>query len=124
MKRLQDLNIRPGYGGTFHLLRFSWDGKYLATYGLVDPVAIWVRRLQAHSKEVMSVAFREDGKLLASGSRDGEVKLWEFPSGKEMRALKAHTDAVTKVVFHPDGKQLATGSYDGTVKLWNLNAAP
>ena len=69
------------------------------------------------------MAFRKDGTLLVSGSRDGEVKLWDFPSGKELHAFKGHSGAVTGVVFHPDGKQLATASDDHTVKLWDVSGA-
>ena len=71
----------------------------------------------------MSVAFRQDGKLLASGSRDGELKLWDFPGGKELHAFKGHSDAITGVVFHPDGQQLATASLDHTVRLWDVGGA-
>jgi WD40 repeat protein len=71
----------------------------------------------------MSLAFCKDGKRLASGSRDGEVKLWEFPSGRELLAFKGHSGAVTAVAFHPDGRQLATASYDHTVRLWDVNTA-
>jgi WD40 repeat protein len=71
----------------------------------------------------MSVAFRKDGKRLASGGRDGEVKLWDFPSGQELHAFKGHSGAITGVVFHPDGKQLATSSYDHTVRLWDVGGA-
>ena len=71
----------------------------------------------------MSVAFRKDGTLLVSGSRDGEVKLWDFSTGKELHAFQGHSGAITGVVFDPDGKQLATASYDHTVRLWDVSGA-
>ena len=64
-----------------------------------------------------------DGKLLASGGKDGAVKLWDFTRGKELRAFKGHTGGVTRVVFHPDGKQLASAGADQTVMLWDVAGA-
>ena len=69
------------------------------------------------------MAFRKDGKLLASGSSDGEVKLWDFPSGQTVHAFNGHSGAITGIVFHPDGKALATASYDHTVRLWDVGDA-
>lgn len=41
-----------------------------------------------HSDDVMSIAFSPDGKILASGSSDGTIKLWDVATGKEIRTLK------------------------------------
>ncbi len=73
-----------------------------------------------HSQLVASVAFSPDGKLLASGSDDKTIKLWDVASGRELRTLSGHTDQVTSVAFSPDGKLLASGSSDNTVKLWDV----
>ncbi len=73
-----------------------------------------------HSEIVSSVAFSPDGKVLASGSHDKTVKLWNVEIGQEIRTLTAHSDWVNSVAFSPDGKTLASGSRDKTVKLWNI----
>ena len=58
--------------------------------------------------------------MLASGSSDKTVKLWDVASGRELRTLSGHTDDVISVAFSPDGKVLASGSRDNTIKLWDV----
>ena len=54
--------------------------------------------------------FSPDGKLLATGSADSQVKLWEAATGREVRTLKGHAEEVQCVRFSPDGTTLATCS--------------
>ncbi|MYI84053.1 MAG: T9SS type A sorting domain-containing protein, partial [Rhodothermaceae bacterium] len=71
---------------------------------------------------VYSVAFSPDGKMLASGSDDEMVKLWDVETNANTATLEGHTDAVYSVAFSPDGKMLASGggTFDETVKLWDV----
>ncbi len=69
---------------------------------------------------VCSVAFNLDGKILASGSRDNTIKLWDVTSGKNIATLKGHSDAVYSVAFSRDGKTLASASEDKTIGLWDV----
>ncbi|HKO95646.1 MAG TPA: caspase family protein [Pyrinomonadaceae bacterium] len=74
-----------------------------------------------HAAQVVTLAFSSDGKILASGSVDHIVKIWEPSTGSELRALKGHDMTVLSVVFSPDDKLIASGSADNTVKIWDVN---
>jgi dipeptidyl aminopeptidase/acylaminoacyl peptidase len=76
--------------------------------------------LQGHTSKVHAVAFSPDGKILATGSKHGAVKLWDTGPGRVRVALQGHTSEVYSAVFSPDGETLASGSGDETVKLWDV----
>jgi len=58
--------------------------------------------------------------MLASGSSDKTIKLWDVASGRELRTLAGHTSDVWCIAFSPDGKVLASASLDKTIKLWDV----
>ena len=78
--------------------------------------------LIGHADSISSVSFSPDGTLLASGSSDSTIKLWDVSTQENIAILQGHTDAVNSVSFSPDGLLLASGSSDNTVKLWNVSA--
>ena len=80
--------------------------------------------LKGHSGRVRSVSFSPDGQVLASGSSDDTIKLWDVGSRREIATLKGHSYGVSSVSFSPDGQVLAsTGSWDDTIiKLWDVGS--
>jgi len=77
--------------------------------------------LFGHSGEVTSVAFSSDHKLLASGSGDGSIILWDVATRQRLGApLTGHSMWVNSVTFSPDGKMLASGSFDRSIILWDV----
>ena len=69
---------------------------------------------------VTSVALSPDGSLLAAGSLDTVVRIWDAKTGQPLDRLKGHKDSVYSVAFAPDGKWLVSGSLDKTLKIWDL----
>jgi WD40 repeat protein len=77
--------------------------------------------LQGHTREVLSLAFSADGKILASGSADQSAKLWDVATGANTTTLKeAGAYGWCTVALSPDGKTLASGSGGNKIKLWEL----
>ena len=72
-----------------------------------------------YSSTINNIAFSPTNPLLASGSVDNTVQLWNRDTQTLLSTLRGHTDSVASVVFSPDGSLLASGSADGTVRLWN-----
>ncbi|WP_242045546.1 MULTISPECIES: WD40 repeat domain-containing protein [unclassified Calothrix] len=70
---------------------------------------------------IFSVAFSPNGKILATGDANGEIRLWQIDDGQPILTFKGHTGFVRSVAFSPDGQTLASGSVDKTIKLWSVN---
>ncbi|KAK1928503.1 WD repeat-containing protein 5B [Phytophthora citrophthora] len=77
--------------------------------------------VESHKGFVSCVAFNPQGSLVATGSHDENVRLWDVRSGKTVAIIAAHQEPVVSVQFHPmDGSLLVTGGYDGLVRVWDV----
>jgi WD40 repeat protein len=76
--------------------------------------------LSGHTSWVLPTAFSPDGDLLASGSHDATIRLWDVASGAELDILTEHSLEVRSLDFSPDGALLASGAEDETVLLWDV----
>lgn len=134
------LRTLDGYNNWILSVAFSSDGQALASGSEDCLVRLWdmattklLRTLRGHHNIVSSVAFdaqsnlesiateaRPDlGRILASGSDDQSIKLWDCQTGACLKTLSGHADWIQSVWFSINYQYLASGSRDQTVKLWD-----
>ncbi len=90
-----------------------WDAEKpnapIAEFTETDPVQL-----------IWNIAFAPTGDLLAVGSREGTICLYDFKRTVQLKPLIGHTDHIWSVCFSPDGERLVSGSSDKTNRLWDV----
>lgn len=76
--------------------------------------------LEGHSDHVNSVAFSPDSKSIASGSRDGTIKIWDAITGHCKMTIADHDGEANSIAFSPDSQYLAWGSRTA-FSIWNTS---
>lgn len=125
-------------------IAFSPDAQLLASGSCDNTIQLWnaatgrkVRSMEGHVSSPfgaeecshpfflvpakrginLTVAFSPNSRLLASGSKDGTIQVWDAMTGKEQCTVEGHSGDLKTIVFSPDNSLLASGSSDGTVHI-------
>lgn len=75
--------------------------------------------LPGHSEAILTSSFSPDSRLLATGSGDTTVRLWNPESQLPDKTLTGHKNWVLVISFSPDASRLASASMDGSVRIWD-----
>lgn len=105
----------------------SKDGEYIA-FGTVNSKVGVVRSSNndsimtniGHSQTVTALAWSCDSRLLATGSADASVIIWDVQKGKKVVHLTNIRSTVTAISFSPDNKKLAVAGVDLSIRIFDL----
>ncbi len=136
--------------GTIHSVRFSPNGRYLASgaddkiiciyqldssplshaasFGTNDPPPVenWktYKRLIGHDNDVQDLAWSCDSSILVSVGLDSKVVVWSGHTFEKLKTLSVHQSHVKGVTFDPANKFFATASDDRTIKIFKFTSPP
>ena len=130
-----------GHENKINSIQFSADGTMIVSGSSDKTVRVWdvhnrclIQVFDGHKPnplvitqkldegDVYSVSFSHDGMLVASGSGDNTIKLWELSSGRNVATLRGHADLVQCVAFSPDGASILSCSADKSTRLWAVGS--
>ena len=111
---------------------FSPDGRMIAGgINESEVICIWsattgeqLRSMRENAPNALhwvnTVAFSVDSKIVASGSEDGNLYLWDVATGRRLKTITEDTENIFSVAFSSDGRTLASGNAGNTIRLWNI----
>lgn len=119
--------VMRGHTDAITAVAYSPDGGSLLSAGRDGSLRFWslsdgkeTASLPALKSQVNAVAFSPDGRLVAVGNVELQVRLLEVATGAQKQVL-AFPDAVLELAFSPDGAVLAVAGPSGTVMLFTVS---
>jgi len=130
---------QPGYAGgnLFNLLRYMKQDLSTVDFSNLPVWQAYMLDLPLHDvnfagadlrsslftqifDRVLCIAYSPDGSLLATGTANGEIQLWDTNTRGQHLRLSGHNDWVRRLVFTPDGNYLFSASDDATICQWDV----
>lgn len=120
---------------------YSPDGETIACGSMDNKIRMWrtndgeyIRMLNPHTDNahanhdvddvrhvhsVTSLAYSPDGRILASGGLNGNIRLWNSKRGLYLQTLSDNEDPVTSISFAPDGRTFISSGKRKIINLWD-----
>lgn len=98
---------------------YLWDIQAL-TMLTATKNTVTTKPLDGSKNSIYSLAINQTGTLVASGSTEKKIRLWDPRSRQKLLKLRGHTDNVRSLMFSKDGSFLLSASSDGTIRLWSV----
>lgn len=122
-----NFGLLKGHKNAILQIQWTYDNMHLLSASADKTVALWdaevgsrVKKFTGHRNVVNSVSTVRKGQLLvASGSNDGTVHVWDVRQKTPVHVLE-HEYAVTAVCLGSDGISCFSGNLDGSIKCWDL----
>jgi WD40 repeat protein len=96
----------------------AWRENAVCLWDIKSVALKW--KGEGHTSPVSAVTFAANGRLLASGGADGEVRVWDVEDGRSLATFSGHSGKILGLAFAPDGKTLWSGAADRTLRQWRL----
>ncbi|KAG9230553.1 TUP1-like enhancer of split-domain-containing protein [Amylocarpus encephaloides] len=138
------------HSGTIHTVRFSPNGRWLASgaddkiiciyhldlnppahsasFGTNEPPPVenWkiLRRLIGHENDVQDLGWSYDSSIMVSVGLDSKIVVWSGHTFEKLKVLSVHQSHVKGITFDPANKYFATASDDRTIKLFRFTSPP
>ncbi|KAI8575534.1 hypothetical protein K450DRAFT_261385 [Umbelopsis ramanniana AG] len=114
-------------------VKFSMDGRYFAAgcnratyiYDVATSQRVCVLQDDNVGKEnddlyIRSVCFSPDGKFIATGAEDKQIRIWDISKRRIRHCLTGHEQDIYSLDFSRDGRIIVSGSGDRTARIWDM----
>ncbi|KAL3420738.1 histone transcription regulator (WD domain-containing protein) [Phlyctema vagabunda] len=138
------------HSGTIHTVRFSPNGRWLAsgaddkviciyhldtnppahsvTFGTNEqpPVENWkiLKRLLGHDNDVQDLGWAHDNSIMVSVGLDSKIVVWSGHTFEKLKTIAVHQSMVKGITFDPANKFFATASDDRTIRIFRFTSPP
>lgn len=90
---------------------------------VIDPDNVRPTSILEHKEPLKAVSVSPNGKLIATGGADKQVRVWDQLSGELLAHFEGHAGTVKKLAFQPSGDQLVSTGTDYRVRKWEVPAS-
>src|SRR5262249_12444792 len=123
----------PDHTSAISALRWTADGKYLASAGLDRQIMVWfvqqrmgtpMLTVMGHEAAVKALSWSTDGQMLASAADDGSICLWHLSTTPSFQmettaSWRGHDGEITTIEWAPVSPLIASGGRDQMLLLWD-----